>query len=176
MAALATAVALTLAGQASAEEHIFSYEPASAPTRALTQTGLSFEFEKHGFASIRVLRIVQTGERGSAGLKPASEGELGQGGLKAALGGEAPVGGLYQIAPTGDGQAFVGAVCPGAERAWLVIGPMRRFRDLSVQAIGRDPGAPASHRCVDLAFSFYNEWTLPPDRTPPHPRFDRNLP
>ena len=86
IAALATAAALALAGRASAEGHIFSYEPASAPTRALTQTGLSFEFEKGLLGGARVRRIIQTGEIGSADLKPSSDAALGRGGLAAALG------------------------------------------------------------------------------------------
>ena len=168
--------ALAACGAARADEHIYSYEAASPAARALAETGLSFEFERHGFGGVRIHRIVQTGELGSAGLRPSSDKDMGAGGLKEALGREAPVGGLYEILPEGDGQAFVGAVCPGAARAWLVIGPLRRFRDLEIQAIGRKEGAPSAHKCVDLAFTFYNEWALPPGAPPPRARFPRNLP
>ena len=176
-AAILTLLAASLAvGPASADEHIYSYEPSSDAARALAQTGLSFEFERRGFGGVRIHRIVQTGERGAADVKPVSEGELGAGGLKAALGREAPAGGLYAIEPEGDGQAFIDAVCPGAEKAWLVVSMLKRFRDLTIQAVGRDQGALASHKCVTLSFTFYNEWTLPPDRAAPRPRFTRNLP
>jgi len=158
-------------GVACAEEHIYSYEAASPPARALAETGLSFQFQRRPLGGTRLERIIQTGETGFAEVRPASEGDLGPGGLKAALGGQSPVGWLYEIKPAGDGQAFVGAVCPGAQRAWLVIGPLRRFKDLPIQVVGKDAGAKTARHCADLAFSFHNEWTLPPDRAAPKPMF-----
>jgi hypothetical protein len=143
--------------------------------RVLAPTGLSFLVEKGLLGAVRVERIIQTGERGSAEVRPAPDSELGGGGLKAALAGDAPAGALYEIRPEGDGRAFVQAVCPGAERAWLVIGPMQRFRDLELQAVGRAKGAAARH-CVDLDFAFHAELQLPPDREPPHARFLSNAP
>ncbi len=168
-----TALLALAAAPAWAEEHIFSYDAASDPARALAATGLSFQFEGRLLGGYRLERIIQTGERGSADIRPAPEAGLGAGGLAAALAGEKPVGGLYEIQPSADGPAFVEAVCPGAQRAWLVIGPLRRFKDLPVQAVGRDPGAPAAHRCTDLAFSFHSDWRLPDDREPPHVRVVR---
>jgi hypothetical protein len=153
-----------------AGEHIYAYEADSPATRVLAPTGLSFVFEKGPLGSVRVERIIQTGEQGEAELKPAPESQLGEGGLAAALAGARPAGGLYEIEPEGDGRAFVGAVCPGADRAWLVISPVERFRDLEVQAVGKTSGAPARH-CVDLAFVFHSELKLPPGRPPPRPRF-----
>ena len=165
------AVPLLAAGAARADEHIYSYDASSPPARALAQTGLSFQFERRPLGGVRLERIIQTGETGFADIRPASEGELGPGGLHAALGRQSPVGGLYAIKADGDGQAFVGAVCPGAEKAWLVIGPLRRFKDLPIQVVGMDAGARTARHCADLAFSFHSEWTLPPDRAAPKPLF-----
>jgi hypothetical protein len=169
-AVLVCAPASALAGQ-----HIYSYEASSPAAETLAPTGLSFVFERGLLGSVRVQRIIQTGERGEAEIKPASEAALGSGGLKAALAGERASGDLYEIEPKGDGRAFVQAICPGAERAWLLIGPVERFRDLKVQAVGRDTGKPARH-CVDLAFAFRSEWRLPPDREAPAVRFQNNGP
>jgi hypothetical protein len=175
-AVFATLIACAGARPALADEHIYSYEPASPATRTLTSTGLSFEFEKHVLGGQRVRRIVQTGDRGSAELRPAPESALGAGGLHTALVGTRPVGDLYEIEPAGDGRAFVQAVCPGAKQAWLVIGPLERFRDLKIQAVGRPDGAPAAKPCVTLEFVFHSEWRLPPDRGPPRARFPVNQP
>src|SRR5476651_2148573 len=108
------ALAVLATGPARSAEHIYSYDAVSDAALALAQTGLSFQFQNLPLGGMRLERIIQTGERGSAGIRPASEGALGLGGLRAALGGHAPVGALYEIMPEGDGQAFVGAVCPGA--------------------------------------------------------------
>jgi len=161
-------------GFALAGEHVYSYEAASSAARVLAPTGLSFVFEKHLLGGVRVQRIIQTGERGSADVRPGSEADLGGGGLRAALGGQ-PSGDLYEIEPNGDGRAFVQAICPGSDRAWLVIGPVQRFRDLKLQAVGRSASGPARH-CADLAFVFHSEWSLPPDRLPPAPRFPIGAP
>ena len=174
-AAAAVFAVVCARGPAVAGEHVYSYEAASPTARTLAPTGLSFVFQKGLFGGVRVERIIQTGERGSAGLKPASEGALGGGGLRAALAGARPAGDLYEIEPQGDGRAFVQAICPGAARAWLLIGPVQRFRDLQLQAVGKPADAPA-RRCIDLAFAFHSEWSLPPDRDPPHARFPNYAP
>ena len=158
-----------------ADVQIYSYEPASPATRALAASGLSFEFERHPFGGLTIHRIIQTGDRGSADLLGGSESALGAGGLEGALGGARRAGRLYRIGPERDGAAFVNAVCPGAEQAWLVIGELKRFKDLKVQAVGRDPGAPASRLCATLELSFHNAWVLP-QRNPPRVRFPRNGP
>jgi hypothetical protein len=167
------ALAAPMAAQADA--HIYSYDASSPAARTLAPTGLSFEFNKPPLGSPVVTRIIQTGERGSAGLKPASDTALGPGGLKAALDREPAAGRLYEIEPEGDGSAFINAVCPGARRAWLVIGRLDRFKDLKVQAVGRDEGAAHARLCVTLELGFRNDWTLP-QRTPPKPRFERTGP
>lgn len=166
-AAVFAVVILAAPASALAGEHVYSYEAASPSARVLAPTGLSFVFEKHMLGGVRVERIIQTGERGSADVKPASGAELGD--LKTVLGAQ-PSGDLYEIQPKGDGHAFVEAICPGSERAWLLISPMERFRDLKVQAVGRSAKGGARH-CVDLAFTFHSEWILPPGREPPSPRY-----
>ncbi len=144
-----------------AERFIYSYDPASPGAKALTDTGLSFEFEKGLIGGVRVRKIIQTGEFGSADLKPASDGELGKGGLAAALGPDRPTGPLYEILPHDAGNSFIHAVCPGADRAWLLIGRLERFRDLTVQAVGRKASDAAAHACPSLAFSFRSDLRLP---------------
>ncbi len=144
-----------------AERYVYSYDPASAAAKALTDTGLSFEFEKGLVGGPRVRKIIQTGEFGSADLKPASEAELGRGGVSAALGHERPVGAIYEILPRDEGKSFIHAVCPGSDRAWLLIGRLDRFRDLTVQAVGRKAADPAAHACASLQFSFRSDLRLP---------------
>lgn len=174
-AGLAIAV-LLVPFAARAADRLYSYEPASQAARTLARTGLSFEFTRTLLGGARIRRVIQTGDEGAAAVRPASEGELGAGGLKAALGGTTASGDLYAIRPDlEDGQAFIGAVCPGAERAWLLIGKLERFGPLSVETIGRDKGAPRARLCASLAFSFRNDWTLPP-RTPPRVRFSNGRP
>ena len=163
-------------GRVWATDHIYSYEASSPAARTLAPTGLTFEFSRHLMGGARVRRIIQTGERGEANVKPGSDGALGGGGLKAALAGARPVGDLYEIEPEGDGRAFIQAVCPGAERAWLVIGPLDRFRDLKIQTVGKPAGAAAAHGCAALEFVYHSEWNLPPDRSPPKARFPTNQP
>lgn len=152
--------------QAFAGQHIYSYDPVSPSARTLTDTGLSFEFERGLLGGVRIEKIIQTGERGSADVKPASEKDLGRGGLKAALAGRRPAGALYEILPAADGKAFVQAVCPGAARAWLLIGPLQPFRDLTIQAVGRDAGAASARPCSEMEFSYYSEWRLPERQAP----------
>jgi hypothetical protein len=166
-ALLACLMSLVLPSAAgAAQEHIYAYDPASPSAKALTDTGLSFEFLKGLLGGIRVQRIIQTGEFGEASLKAASEADLGRGGLKAALGDVRPVGPIYEILPKEEGRSFIHAVCPGAERAWLLIGPLDRFRDLKVQAVGRKAGAASAYACPSLDFSFRSELRMPGNEVP----------
>ena len=154
------------------ERYIYTYDPASPTARTLTDTGLSFQFEKGLLGGVRVQRIIQTGEIGAADLKPASEADLGRGGLRAALGEERPVGPLYEILSKDEGKSFVHAVCPGAQRAWLLIGHLDRFQDLKVQAVGRGANDAAAHSCSSLNFSFRSDLRLP-DQDVPEARLPR---
>ncbi len=148
------------------DRFIFTYDPASPAARTLTDTGLSFQFEKGLLGGVRVQRIIQTGEIGSADLKPASEAELGGGGLRAALGDQRPVGPLYEILSKDEGMSFVHAVCPGAQRAWLLIGRLDRFQDLKLQAVGRGAKDTAAHACSSMNFSFRSDLRLPDQDLP----------
>ena len=168
--AILAAAAVGAGPRARADEQIYSYEPASPDARAFAATGLSFEFERRLMGGAHIHRVIQTGEQGAAEVKAAGEGELGDGGFRTALAGARPAGGLYRIASGLDGEAFVRAICPGSDKAWLAIGPLQRFQDLRVQAMGRADGAPSAHLCVTLDFTYRNDWRLPP-RTPPRVRY-----
>ena len=146
---------------AAGDVFIYSYDPISPSARTLTTTGLSFEFQRGVLGGVRVHKVIQTGDRGEADLKLASEAELGAGGVRAALGQERPAGPLYEILPAGDGKSFVHAVCPGADRAWLLIGKLDRFKDLELQAVGRRAGEAKAHACSNMAFGFKSDWRLP---------------
>lgn len=172
--AILAAALSALAAPAWADLQIYSYEAASPEARALAPTGLSFAFERHLFGGLDIREVIQTGERGSANVRPQSDGALGPDGLKAALGGRRPAGRIYAIADGRDGAAFVRAVCPGDDKAWLVIGPLKRFEPLKVQAVGRTGPGPA-HLCATLEFGFRNDWVMP-QRAPPKARFKSNLP
>lgn len=143
------------------ERYIYTYDPVSPAARHLTDTGLSFLFERGLLGGVRVQRIIQTGDIGAADLKPAPEEALGRGGLKAALGDQRAAGELYEILPKDEGKSFVHAVCPGADRAWLLIGRIDRFRDLELQAIGRGAKDAQSHLCSTMAFSFKSDLRMP---------------
>ena len=154
------------------DRYIYTYDPASPAARTLTDTGLSFQFERGLLGGVRVQRIIQTGEIGSAELKPTSEAVLGRGGLRAALGDERPVGPLYEILSKDEGKSFVHAVCPGAQRAWLLIGRLDRFRDLKLQAVGRGANDASAHACSSMDFSFRSDLRLP-DQDVPEARLPR---
>ncbi len=153
-----------------AERYIYTYDPASPPARRLTDTGLSFLFARGLLGGVRVQRVIQTGDIGAADVRLASEAALGRGGLKMALGNERPAGALYEILPAGEGTSFVHAVCPGADRAWLLIGRIDRFQDLELQAVGRSAKDAQAHLCANMAFTFRSDLRLPEQDTlpPPH--------
>jgi hypothetical protein len=152
------------------EQYIYTYDPASPPARRLTDTGLSFQFERGLLGAVRVQRIIQTGDIGAADLKPASEAALGRGGLKAALGNARPAGALYEILPRDEGKSFVHAVCPGADQAWLLIGRIDRFQNLAMQAVGRSATDAGAHLCSSMAFTFRSDLRLPDQDTVPPAR------
>ncbi len=153
---------------AAVERDIYTYDPASAAAHRLTDTGLSFQFERGLLGGVRVRRIIQTGDIGAADLKPASDAGLGRGGLKAALGNQRAAGALYEILPKDEGISFVHAVCPGADRAWLVIGRLERFRNLELQAVGRGSKDASAHVCSSMDFTFRSDLRLPDqDEIPP---------
>jgi len=169
---LAAASALILIPTAAlAGRMIYSYDSATPLTQKMTENGLTFVFDKH-IMSTRVVKLVETQDVGEADVRPASEHDLG--GSKAKLMGsnQADNHDLYEIVQTGDGAALVRALCPGAVRGFLAIGPLKPDRDLKVYAFGRD-AAGAARFCMTLDYSFHGAWALPPTELPQPDRTDR---
>jgi hypothetical protein len=155
-------------GVASASRLIYSYDSTTAITRQLTENGLTFIFDKT-FVTTHVHKIIETQDVGEADLKSASEHDLGR--SQADLLGEAGRShDLYEITDGDNGPALIKALCPGADRAFLAIGPLKSGRDLTVFAIGVAKGRPG-WLCETLDYGFHGEWALPqtplrqPDRT-----------
>jgi hypothetical protein len=142
--------------------HLYSYDPADAETRHASGP-LTFTFRK-GLLHTTVLNLRSTEATATAYLHPADERALGPHGLAGALGAEPAERGLYQVEPADEGAALISAFCPGAARAWMVFGPLKLNRDLTVRVIGAPAAGPAK-LCRTLRFSFHGEWLLPPDRT-----------
>jgi hypothetical protein len=172
LAVVAGLSALAAAGPALAGRAIYSYDSVTPVTVSMTESGITLVLDK-SFASVRVKSVLETEDMGQADLKPASQGDLGPGGLPAVVGADAHERDLYEILPEHDGKALVGALCPGAARAWLAFGRIGLGRDLRVRAIGRDPGAGQARLCRTLDYAFHGEWRAPqtdlpqPDRTDP---------
>lgn len=164
--------ALAAAGAAQASKKVYSYDSADPATEAMTEAGLTFVFDK-SLMGERVLSIMETHDIGQADVRPASEGELGPGGIDAAMGHRSHERNLYEILPAGQGRALVKALCPGANRAWLAIGPMRTDTPLHIDAIARDPASGRSRLCVTLDYEFHGEWTSPLPELPQPDRSDR---
>lgn len=165
---LAAAFAAPAAGYAATR--VYSYDSASPATQAMTESGLTFVFEK-SLLSTRVLKLVETHDIGAADLQPAAESELGRGGLSALIG-RAPERDLYEITDQEDGKALKRALCH-APRAFLVFGPIRNGQPLRVYAVTYDAKTRQGKLCVTLDYAFHGEWALPapippqPDRSDP---------
>jgi len=167
LAGLAVALA---PGAASARRLIYSYDSTDAITRQMTENGLTFIFDKSLMAT-RVSKIVETQDVGEADLKPASDRDLGVSQWML-LGEAGRAHDLYEITKGDDGVALTKALCPGAEHAYLAIGPLKSGRDLTVFAIGRAAGRPA-WLCETLGYGFHGEWSLPLASLPQPDRSDR---
>jgi len=157
-------------GAARADRRIYSYDSATPVTRKMTESGLTFVFEKT-LMGTRVLGLVETHDIGAADVRPASAGDIGPGGLSV-LGPGAHEHDVYEITRAKDGAALIRALCPGSERAWLVFGPIKADRDLRVDAVGRDPLTGKPRLCVALDYSFHGQWALPPPDLPQPSRAD----
>jgi len=169
---LAVAAVLVLAPTAaSAAKMIYSYDSATPITQQMTENGLTFVFEKH-IMSTKVLMLVETQDVGEADVKPASEHDLGASPAKLIGRDAADARDLYEIVQKGDGAALVRALCPGAVRGFLAIGPLKPDRDLKIYAFGRDASGGARF-CVTLDYNFHGAWTLPPVDLPQPDRTDR---
>ena len=162
-AAVAVFLTVGVAGVARADTvHLYSYDPADAETRHAAGP-LTFTFRK-GLLHTTVLNVRSTEQPATAYLHPADEKVLGPRGLVGALGAEPAERALYQVEPAEEGAALISAFCPGAARAWMVFGPLKLNRDLTVQVIGAPASGPAK-LCRTLRFTFHGEWLLPPGRT-----------
>ena len=168
--ALLGLVLLLAPSAASAHRLIYSYDSTTAISRRMTENGLTFVFDK-SLMNTRVSRIIETQNVGEAELKPASDHELGvsQSDL---LGQAGRSHDLYEITAAANGPALVRALCPGADRAFLAIGPLKSGRDLTVFAIGHAAGRPA-WLCETLDYGFHGEWALPQAQLPQPDRTDR---
>jgi len=162
--------ALALADPASAAKRIYSYDSANAATAQMTETGLTFVFDR-GLMSTRVIEVIETNDVGQADVRPAAASALGPGGLAALIGAGAHERDLYEIVPKGDGRALIKALCPGADRAWLAFGVLRVDAPLRVHALGHDPVTGRNRKCITLDYSFHGQWALAP---PPLPQPDRS--
>ena len=155
-----------------AAQHIYSYDSVTPITETMTETGLSFIFDKT-LMGVNVRRILETHDIGAADLRPASESALGRGGLRAVLGPDAAERDLYEITDQDNGKALRNALCRGSDHVWLAFGRLKIGRDLRVRAIGHDPGTGETRLCETLDYSFHGEW-LAPNPIPPQPdRTDR---
>jgi hypothetical protein len=155
---------------ASARRLIYSYDSTTPITRQMTENGLTFVFDKI-LITTRVYKIIETQDVGEADLKPASERDLGR--SRSDLLGEAGRShDLYEITNADNGPALIRALCPGAERGFLAIGPLKSGRDLTVFAIGAAKGRPA-WLCETLDYGFHGEWRLPQTALPQPDRTDR---
>jgi hypothetical protein len=158
------------AGPASAARHIYSYDSVTPITVKLTDTGVSFIFDK-GLMGVNIRRMMETQTIGSAGLRPAPEAALGRGGLRDLIGDDANERDLYEITDQDNGKALRNVLCRGADHVWLAFGRLKIGQDLKVRALGHDPQSGKTRLCVTLDYSFRGEWTEPtpilrqPDRT-----------
>ena len=155
---------------AAAKRLIYSYDSTSLITRQMTENGLTFIFDK-SFMATRVRKILETQDVGEAQVDPVSEHDLGAP-LSTLLGDQAGRHDLYEILPKDNGMALVQALCPGADRGFLAIGPLKSGRDLTVFALGRTAGR-APWLCVTLDYGFHGEWALPVAVLPQPDRADR---
>lgn len=156
---LTAALALSLvAGPAAAEIRYLAYDASDRITQALTR-GVTLEADRGLFGAISVRRIISTSNRGSAEVRRG-----GPDAVRRALPEGATETAVYTISPEGDGRGLTRALCPGADEAWLVSGPVRLARPLTLQAVGRWADGAYRH-CVTLSYVWRGEWAAPPDAT-----------
>ncbi len=159
---LAAAVwATVMASVAAASIHLYSYDPADEATRQASGA-LTFTFDK-GLFHLTMLNVRSTEAQATAYLHRADERALGAGGLVRVAGSPPAARDLYEVEPAAEGAALIGALCPGAGRAWMAFGPVHLDQDLTVLVIGAPAGKPAK-LCRTLRFTFHGEWLSPPGR------------
>lgn len=165
-------LALACARPASAARHIYSYDSDTPITEKMTETGLSFIFDKN-LLGVTVRRILETHDIGAADLRPASQSALGHGGLEKIVGSDAAERDLYEITDQENGKALRNALCRGADHVWLAFGRLKVGRDLRIRALGHDPATGQTRLCVTLDYSFHGEWLAPTPILPQPDRTDR---
>ncbi len=152
------AILVLAAGGARADSiHLYSYDPADVTTRQAAGP-LTFTFKK-GLFHTTVLNLRSTEATATAFVRPADDKALGRNARAAAAAGD-----LYEVEGVDDGAALISAFCPGASRAWMVFGPLRLNRDLTVLVVGAPKAGGPAALCRTLKFSFHGEWVLPPGR------------
>ncbi|HEX8232348.1 MAG TPA: hypothetical protein VF559_03245 [Caulobacteraceae bacterium] len=156
---LALAAIALPAQPAQAARRIYSYDPANAAARVLAEDGFTFVFDDAPLRGQKVRTVLSNHANAEAPLQPASEDALGAT-LEALAGKPVRERELYEIVKKENGDALARAACPGAERAWLAFGPLKRARDLAIQVFGRDPGGKPRF-CATLQFTWRGEWRLP---------------
>jgi hypothetical protein len=161
-AILASAATLMAGASAAGTIHLYSYDPADADTREAAGP-LTFTFDK-GLLHNTMLNVRSTEAEATAYLHRADDRVLGAGGLMRIAGSPAMARDLYEVEPSAEGSALIGAFCPGAARAWMAFGPVRLDRDLTVLVIGGPAGQPPK-LCRTLHFYFHGEWLVPPGRS-----------
>jgi hypothetical protein len=153
--ALAALTLVAVATPAAADTRYLAFDASDRVTRALTR-GVTLEVERGLFGSVSVRRIISTSARGSAtisrGGPDAARRTLPDGAAESAV---------YSIPPEGDGRALGRALCPGAEATFLVLGPVRAGRPITMHGAGRWADGSFRH-CVTLSYDYRGEWSLPP--------------
>jgi hypothetical protein len=158
--------ACALATPAFAAKGMFSYYPADAQTRELSDNGFTLLFDKAMMGGVRLRKIMSTEAAASADLEPADDRDLGVPLRK--LIGDSDANDLYRIADADQGPAMVRAFCPGSTKAWLSFGPIKVRRNLEVQVLGDDPASGKARHCATLNLVFRGDWNpRPPLFNPP---------
>ena len=153
---VAATLVLATGGAHADSIHLYSYDPADVTTRQAAGP-LTFTFKK-GLFHTTVLNLRSTEATATASVRPANEKVLGRNARLAATAD------LYEVEGGDDGAALISAFCPGASRAWMVFGPLRLNRDLTVLVVGAPKAGGPAALCRTLKFSFHGEWVLPPGR------------
>ncbi|MDO1559154.1 hypothetical protein Q0812_06895 [Brevundimonas sp. 2R-24] len=146
--------ALAAPAAARADTRLHAYDPDNDLARRLTQ-GITLEARKGLIGPWRLERLFSTRGRASAGLEPVSEDRV----LRALPEG-ADETNVYRIDPEGDGAALGRALCPGADRVWLVAGRIRAVRDMTLHAVGQVRDADPV-LCATLEYRWRGEWRTP---------------
>ena len=148
-------LALAIATPVAAETRYLAFDPADRITTALTR-GVTLEVERGLFGGMTLRRIVSTSARGSVGLERGGPDEA-----RRALPSGATEASTYSLPDNAEGRPLARALCPGAERTFLVVGSVRPVRPFVAQAVGRWSDGTFRH-CVTLSYDYRGEWAMPP--------------